>query len=143
MKFKKLLEKSFNILEQDEQQPINPSPTPQAGNPQQGEILAQPEQDDAAKKMQEQIQKSQEKVLDLIKKIISYIKEASTDTQQTKLSIELQGFIDNIEEASLKGTDATSSLSEIEKVVLSDSGKGMYEPKIAGESYYHQWKLTK
>jgi len=99
--------------------------------------------DDDAKQTQEQIQKSQERVLDLIKKMVSYIKEAATDTENTKLSQELEKFLNDVDEASLKGADATACLSEIEKVIMSDEGKEYYEPKIAGESFYQTWKSTK
>jgi hypothetical protein len=143
MKFENLIKKSYVLLEQDiPAEPASPEsmPTPDASGM---GSKPEPEQDDTAKRMQEQIQKSQERVLDLIKKMVSYIKEAATDTEKTKLSQELQKFINDIDEASLKGADPTASLGEIEKVVMSDQGKEYYEPKIAGESFYQTWKMTK
>ena len=143
MKFNDLIKKSYVILEQDmPAEPASPEAAPAPDTSGMGS-KPEPEQDDEAKRMQEQIQKSQERVLDLIKKMVSYIKEAATDTEKTKLSQELQKFLDDVDEASLKGSDATAGLSEIEKVVMSDQGKEYYEPKIAGESFYHNWKMTK
>lgn len=142
MKFKELLSKSFYLLEQDAgvpQEGAAPAATPPVPDVSKMPVAG----DDDAKQTQEQIQKSQERVLDLIKKMVSYIKEAATDTENTKLSQELEKFLNDVDEASLKGADATACLSEIEKVIMSDEGKEYYEPKIAGESFYQTWKSTK
>lgn len=142
MKFKELLSKSFYLLEQDAgvpQEGAAPAATPPVPDVSKMPVAG----DDDAKQTQEQIQKSQERVLDLIKKMVSYIKEAATDKENTKLSQELEKFLNDVDEASLKGADATACLSEIEKVIMSDEGKEYYEPKIAGESFYQTWKSTK
>jgi hypothetical protein len=142
VKFKELLSKSFYLLEQDAgvpQEGAAPAATPPVPDVSKMPVAG----DDDAKQTQEQIQKSQERVLDLIKKMVSYIKEAATDTENTKLSQELEKFLNDVDEASLKGADATACLSEIEKVIMSDEGKEYYEPKIAGESFYQTWKSTK
>lgn len=142
MKFKELLSKSFYLLEQDAGVPQEGAA--QAAIPPVPDVSKMPVAgDDVAKQTQEQIQKSQERVLDLIKKMVSYIKEAATDKENTKLSQELEKFLNDVDEASLKGADATACLSEIEKVIMSDEGKEYYEPKIAGESFYQTWKSTK
>jgi hypothetical protein len=83
--------------------------------------------DDDAKRTQEQIQKSQERVLDLIKKMVSYIKEAATDTENTKLSQELETQFTNssqktYENMILERTSLDTYLKDVckyEKVSLS------------------------
>jgi hypothetical protein len=149
MKFQDLIKKSYYLLEQgpDDQAGAGapppdggagaPPPAPDASG--MGDSGA-PEEDPEAKKVQEQITKSQERVLDMIKNIVKYLKNASTDKENTKYSLELQKFLSDLDEATLKGTDATACLSSVEKVVNGDEGKELYEPKIAGESFYQQWR---
>jgi soluble cytochrome b562 len=148
MKFQDLIKKSYYLLEQGPEDIAGagapPPPNTGAGAPPpdvsgMGNSGA-PEEDPEAKKMQEQITKSQERVLDLIKNIVTYLKNASTDKENTKYSLELQKFLKDLDEATLTGTDATACLSSVEKVVNGDEGKELYEPKIAGESFYQQWK---
>jgi hypothetical protein len=146
MNFKNLLEKHYTLLEQDNiLQDQNVAEAPQkpveSGMGQEG----LPEQDDQAKQMQELIEKSQRRVYDMVNNIVSYIREASTDKEKTRLSPELENFLKNLEEASLNGSDYTSKLSEMEKVVNSNLGKGLYEPssEITGESFFQSWKKAK
>lgn len=151
MKFKDFLKKSYCLLEQGPDAsgmgagaPV-PSPDAGAGAPPAPDASGMgnsgaPEEDPEAKRMQEQITKSQERVLDMIKDIVKYLKNASTDKENTKYSLELQKFLTDLDAATIAGTDPTSCLSSVEKVVNGDEGKELYEPKISGESYYHQWK---
>jgi hypothetical protein len=146
MNFKTLLEKHYTLLEQENTpQGQNVPETPETPQkPGMGEE-GLPEQDDQAKQMQEMIEKSQRRVYDMINNIVSYIREASTDRDTTRLSPELESFLKNLEEASLNGADYTSKLSEMEKVINSNLGKGLYEPasEITGESFFQSWKNAK
>lgn len=146
MNFKTLLEKHYTLIEQEnpaqgQNAPETPETPQKTGMGEEG----LPEQDDQAKQMQELIEKSQRRVYDMINNIVSYIREASTDKDKTRLSPELENFIKNLEEASLNGTDYTAKLSEMEKVVNSNLGKGLYEPssEITGESFFQSWKNAK
>ena len=146
MNFKTLLEKHYTLLEQENPpQGQNVPETPEtAQKPGMGEE-GLPEQDDQAKQTQEIIEKSQRRVYDMINNIVSYIREASTDKEQTRLSPELEEFFKNLEEASLSRNDYTSTLSEMEKIINSNFGKGLYEPssEITGESFFQSWKNAK
>lgn len=146
MNFKNLLEKHYTLLEQDNIPPkdnvADEAQTPvKQGMGEEG----LPEQDDQAKQTQELIDKSQRRVYDMINNIVSYIREASTDTEKTRLSPELEEFLKNLEEASLNGSDYTAKLSEMEKVINSSLGRGLYEPasEITGESFFQTWKNAK
>jgi len=150
MKFQDLIKKSYYLLEQgpEDQAGAGAPPAPDAGVGAQPPApdasgmgaSGEPEEDAEAKKMQEQITKSQERVLDLIKNIVKYLKNASTDKENTKYSLELQKFLSDLDEATITGTDPTACLSSVEKIVNGDEGKELYDPKIAGESFYQQWK---
>jgi len=146
MNFKNLLEKHYTLLEQENlpkglDVPEKPQAPVESGMGEEG----LPEQDDQAKQMQEMIDKSQRRVYDMINNIVSFIREASTDKEKTRLSPELENFLKNLEEASLNGSDYTSKLAEMEKVVNSNLGKGLYEPasEITGESFFQSWKNAK
>ena len=146
MTFKNLLEKHYTLLEQEN--PPQGQNAPEAQEAPQNAGMGEeglPEQDDQAKQMQEMIEKSQRRVYDMINNIISYIREASTDKEKTRLSPELENFIKKLEEASVNGSDYTSKLSEIEKVINSNLGKGLYEPssETMGESLIQTWKNAK
>jgi hypothetical protein len=146
MKFKSLLETHYTLLEQENSpQSQNVPETPET--PQKSGMGEEglPEQDDQAKQMQEMIEKSQRRVYDMINNIVSFIREASTDKEKTRLSPELEEFLKNLEEASLSGADYTSKLSEMEKVINSNLGKGLYEPasETMGESFFQSWKNAK
>lgn len=146
MNFKNLLEKHYTLLEQEnlpkgQDVAEKPQAPVESGMGEEG----LPEQDDQAKQMQEMIDKSQRRVYDMINNIVSFIREASTDKEKTRLSPELENFLKNLEEASLNGSDYTSKLAEMEKVVNSNLGKGLYEPasEITGESFFQSWKNAK
>lgn len=146
MNFKNLLEKHYTLLEQDIVPPKD-NVADEAQKPVKSGMGEEglPEQDDQAKQTQELIDKSQRRVYDMINNIVSYIREASTDKEKTKLSPELEEFLKNLEEASLNGSDYTAKLSEMEKVINSSLGKGLYEPasEITGESFFQTWKNAK
>ena len=148
MNFKNLLEKHYTLLEQENPpQGQNAPETPQTPAESKMGSEGLPDQDDSAKQMQEMIDKSQRRVYDIINNIISYIREASTDKEKTRLSPELEEFIKNLEEATLNGADYTAKLASIEQVVNSNLGKGLYEPSSEtmgiGESFFQTWKNAK
>jgi hypothetical protein len=146
MKFKSLLETHYTLLEQEnppqgQNVPETPETPQKSGMGEEG----LPEQDDQAKQMQEMIEKSQRRVYDMINNIVSFIREASTDKEKTRLSPELEEFLKKLEEASLTGSDYTSKLAEMEKVINSSLGKGFYQAssEITGESFFQSWKNAK
>ena len=146
MKFKSLLETHYTLLEQEnppqgQNVPETPETPQKSGMGEEG----LPEQDDQAKQMQEMIEKSQRRVYDMINNIVSFIREASTDKEKTRLSPELEEFLKKLEEASLNGADYTSKLAEMEKVINSSLGKGFYQAssEITGESFFQTWKNAK
>lgn len=146
MNFKNLLEKHYTLLEQEnapqgQNVPEKPQTPVESGMGEEG----LPEQDDQAKQMQEMIDKSQRRVYDIINNIISYIREASTDKEKTKLSPELEEFLKKLEEATLTGDDYTAKLASIEQVVNSNLGKGLYgkSSETMGESFFQTWKNAK
>lgn len=146
MNFKNLLEKHYTLLEQEN--PPQGQNVPETQKPPVESKMGEeglPDQDDSAKQMQEMIDKSQRRVYDIINNIISYIREASTDKEKTKLSPELEEFLKNLEEATLNGADYTAKLASIEQVVNSNLGKGLYEPasETMGESFFQTWKNAK
>jgi len=146
MNFKNLLEKHYTLLEQENPpQGQNAPEAPQTPAESKMGNEGLPDQDDSAKQMQEMIDKSQRRVYDIINNIISYIREASTDKEKTRLSPELEEFVKNLEEATLNGADYTAKLASIEQVVNSNLGKGLYEPssETMGESFFQTWKNAK
>jgi hypothetical protein len=152
MTFKNLLEKHYTLLEQENPpQSQNAPETPQTPAESNMGEQGSTNQDGGknimtVEEMQELIKKSQGRVYDIINKIISYIREASSDTEKTKLSPELEEFIKKLEDATVKSVgDYTAKLDEIEQVVGSNLGKGLYEPssETMGESFFQTWKNAK